>query len=307
MERKEEWVNTNNSVELTVLTPTYNRAELLKRCYESLYVQDNKKFIWMIVDDGSTDNTEYVIKRFINDGALDIVYYHKNNGGKHTAVNYGVKKVTTDLVLILDSDDRLTEDAVSSVLDIYHENKNEKGICGFTFLKEYSDGRTMGDVFPSNGRYNFIKWRVNGIVSGDQSDIFYTKIMQNYPFSEYEGERFIGESTSWIKMASKYDMICKNKSIYIADYLDGGLTKEGRKMRLKYPKGGMEYANACMSKGVSFRRKVKSAVLYVCYGKESKTDISSLISRSNAKIITCLMLPFGVVLNKIWSHRYKNR
>ena len=97
---------------ITILTPTYNREKTLKRAYESLLAQTNKDFEWIVVDDGSSDNTKSLIEGFINESKLDIRYIYKTNGGKHTALNVGTAEAKGELLLILDSDDYLSEDAI---------------------------------------------------------------------------------------------------------------------------------------------------------------------------------------------------
>ena len=291
--------------ELTVLTPTHNRAKLLNKCYETLCKQTNKEFIWLIIDDGSIDDTEKVVAKWMTENKIEIKYYKKSNGGKHRAVNYGATFVDTKLTIILDSDDYLITTAIQDIYNLYNLSKNEKNICGFTFLKKYPDESLMGDRFPNNGRYNFIKWRVNGVVTGDQCDVVYSKYLKEYPFSEYDGEKYIGESTLWIKLGQKYDMICENKAIYVAEYLEGGLTKNGRIVRLKSPNGGMEYANLCLIKRSSIKRKIKYAPIYVAYGLLSKKGILEIIKEANTKINVLLAFPVGIYLRKKWRREYK--
>lgn len=291
---------------ITVLTPTYNRVNLLKRTYKSLLNQNVKEFTWMIVDDGSEDETETFIRRCIDENLIEIKYYKKQNGGKHTAINYGAKMINTELTVILDSDDYFIETAIEDILVIHDihcvENKN---ICGYTFLKKYPDNKLMGDKFPYEGIYNFIKWRVNGVVSGDQCDIVYTNFLKDYPFSEYNNEKYIGESTLWIKLGMKYDMICCNKAIYVADYLENGLTKKGRILRLKSPNGSMEYANLCTLKKCSLKRKIIYTPLYLVYGLISKKSIYNLIKVANNKFYTFLNIPISIVIYKYWRKKYK--
>lgn len=120
---------------LTILTPTYNRGKYLEDIFKVLQQQTNQNFEWLIVDDGSTDNTKEIVESFIESNKLRIRYFCKENGGKHTAVNYGLKYISTKLTVILDSDDTFTNDAVEVIEKTYNENKNEENICGFTFFK----------------------------------------------------------------------------------------------------------------------------------------------------------------------------
>ena len=292
---------------LTVLTPTYNRADTLKKCYTSLISQTNKNFEWLIVDDGSTDNTEQLIKEFAKNDLISINYIRKPNGGKHTAVNNATKLINSLLTIILDSDDYLAVDAIEQIYTHYEIYKDINNICGFTFLKNYPNGEFMGTAFPHEGVYNFIDYRVNGIVKGEYCDVFFTKYLKQYPFSEFKNEKYIGESTVWIKMAEKYEMVAINKSIYIAEYLETGLTKNGRELRIASPLGGMEYSQICMSKRCSVRRRLKSGILYNCYGIIVGMNIISIVKSNNHQILTLLTYPFGLSLYKIWRIKYKKR
>ena len=242
---------------LTILTPTYNRGKYLEDIFKVLQQQTNQNFEWLIVDDGSTDNTKEIVESFIESNKLRIRYFCKENGGKHTAVNYGLKYISTKLTVILDSDDTFTNDAVEVIEKTYNENKNEENICGFTFLRQRKNGDLFGKAFPREGRYNFSEWRLSKISTGERCDVFYSEIMKQYPFSEYEGEKYIGESTMMIKMSYKYDMIGKNIVIGISDYLEGGLTDSNRMLRLHSLLGSIEYCNLCMMPGIYWRRRLK--------------------------------------------------
>ncbi len=290
---------------ITILTPTYNRAHTLKKCYSSLISQTNKDFEWLVIDDGSTDDTEKLITEFIKENIISIKYLHKLNGGKHTAVNKAVKQVGSLLTLILDSDDYLVDDAIDKIYKYCNTYSDSDNVGGFTFLKIYPNGDLMGKAFPKEGPYNFIDYRVNGIVSGDQCDVFYTECLKKYPFSEFEGEKFIGESTAWIKMAHKYNMIGINESIYVAEYLESGLTKKGRKLRMSCPQGGMEYSLLCMSTKCSRTRRFKSGVLYNCYGNVLGINILSLIMSNNYHLLTFVTYPLGLLLFYFWKIKYK--
>ena len=152
---------------LTILTPTYNRGKYLEDIFKVLQQQTNQNFEWLIVDDGSTDNTKEIVESFIESNKLRIRYFCKENGGKHTAVNYGLKYISTKLTVILDSDDTFTNDAVEVIEKTYNENKNEENICGFTFLRQRKNGDLFGKAFPREGRYNFSEWRLSKISTGE--------------------------------------------------------------------------------------------------------------------------------------------
>lgn len=290
---------------LTILTPTYNRGKYLGDIFKVLQQQTNQNFEWMIVDDGSTDNTKEIVESFIESNKLRIRYFYKENGGKHTAVNYGLKYISTKLTVILDSDDTFTNDAVEVIKKIYSENKNEKNICGFTFLRQRKNGELFGKAFPREGRYNFSEWRLSKISAGERCDVFYSEIMKQYPFSEYEGEKYIGESTMMIKMSYKYDMIGKNIVIGISDYLEGGLTDSNRRLRLHSLLGSIEYCNLCMMPGIYWRRRLKSALLYDTYGFLKNIGPEKLINDSNVPLLTTIFYPISIIIGRYWKNKYK--
>ena len=205
----------------------------------------------------------------------------------------------------MDSDDTFTNDAVEVIEKTYNENKNEKKICGFTFLRQRKNGELFGKAFPREGRYNFSEWRLSKISTGERCDVFYSEIMKQYPFSEYEGEKYIGESTMMIKMSYKYDMIGKNIVIGISDYLEGGLTDSNRMLRLHSLLGSIEYCNLCMMPGIYWRRRLKSALLYDTYGFLKNIGPRKLINDSNAPLLTTVFYPISIIIGKYWKNKYK--
>ena len=126
---------------LTILTPTYNRAGMLPQLYNSLKKQACKDFEWVIVDDGSKDNTQEVVKAWLLGSDFPIRYFYKENGGKHTALNYAVQKIESELTFIVDSDDALTIDAVETILRYHRKYENRSNICGYAFLRSYPNGK----------------------------------------------------------------------------------------------------------------------------------------------------------------------
>ena len=168
---------------LTILTPTYNRGNLLKQCYESLEKQSLKDFEWLVIDDGSQDDTRDIIAEISKESSFPIRYYYKPNGGKHTALNLGFQQIKGTLTIILDSDDRLTEDAVETIKLSWNKYKNVQNLSSIAFLRCYSDKKIVGDLFPEDEfKSNHIDCRINFGVKGDKSEVYITKILQKYTF-----------------------------------------------------------------------------------------------------------------------------
>lgn len=289
---------------LTILTPTYNRGVQLKNLYESLKRQTNKNFIWYVVDDGSTDDTEFVIRECQQENHVIIWYDKKANGGKHTALNYGIKRVETALTMIVDSDDLLTPDAVETICNDWLENC-EKNICGMNYLRGYSGFEVIGRKWPRDEQIaNSITLTCNKGIIGDKAEVFVTEILKEYPFPEIPGEKFFSESYVWLGIARKYDMFMKNKILYITEYLDGGLSKSGRKMQLGSPVGAMMNAAMRMHKEFSMKLRFKNSMLYSCYGTLAQKKFSNLWQETPSKIYFLIGYIPGIVLKKYWVKKY---
>lgn len=256
---------------VTILTPTYNRCKLLPALYESLKRQTSKNFEWLIVDDGSSDDTKKLVET-LKDSEEDfkIKYVYKENGGKHTALNIGFDCCEGELTAIVDSDDYLVDNAVETIEKYWAKYSSDVSLCGLVFLREDKDGNITGQKFPGDEyRSNYIDCRINEGIKGDKFEVFRTEHLKQYRFPVFKGERFIGESVVWGKMAEKYDMIHINVPLYVCEYHEGGLSRSGRKLRMKCPLGGREYAKTFLTDKVRFIKRVKFMLLYIVYSRQA--------------------------------------
>lgn len=286
---------------ITILTPTYNRLKYLNKLYESLKKQTNKNFEWFIIDDGSEDGTDHETNKWIKDEIINIKYMYKENGGKHKALNAAIKNINTVLTFIVDSDDWLTEDAIEIVEYYYNKYKDNKKIGGFSFLRKYTDGKINGREFPENELIdNYINVRINANMLDDKAEVYYTEILKQYPFPEFEGEKFISEDVIWIPIAKKYDMVHINKAIYVGEYLDGGLTKSDKKIKVHSPLGMMEHAKVLMYKECCFRSKCKGTILYTIYGLIANKKLLGIYKQIRQKFLFIVLLPISIILYQKW-------
>lgn len=212
---------------ITILTPTYNRAYILNKAYNSLRRQTLFDFEWIVIDDGSSDETEKLVKSWINsNNSFDIIYHKQKNGGKHRAVNNGVKLSKYDYIMILDSDDYLTDDAVEKVHCWISTISNSSEIVGVAGFCGYENGTTLGKSLPRHYIDITSLERKKYKLMSDKVEIYKTEIMKKFPFPEFEGENFLRESASWDRIAQAgYKLRYFNEIIYICEYIEDGLTK----------------------------------------------------------------------------------
>lgn len=216
---------------ITLFTPTYNRAHLLSRLYNSILMQDVIDVEWLIVDDGSIDDTEALIENFQKESIINIRYYKKSNGGKHTAINFGLQNAKGELFFIIDSDDVLAEDALHKIKHYGEQIKKKEEICGIIGLSQYlGQEKIVGDRFLYNEwEVSFADVYLKYHLKGDKSVAFKTEVLQQYPFPEKQGVRFVFEAVVWHEMSKKYKVLAINEVIQKKEYLQDGLTDSSYK------------------------------------------------------------------------------
>lgn len=294
----------NHQKSLTILTPTYNRVYLLDRLYQSLTMQTCKDFVWLIIDDGSTDETRNAIEALINEKKIDIRYYYKENGGKHTAINYAMSYIDSELVFIVDSDDYLTEDACETILLYHKKYRHSDNLCGYSFLRMYPDGKINNVEFPSNELIeSYIECRVNRSIGGDKAEVYYSSCLKEFPFPEFPKERFLNEDVVWIRMGRKYKMVHINKAIYVGDYLGDGLTKKGKVLKILNPLGGMERGRELMSRECKLRVRINGAIQYIVFAKFSKKKNHEIITGCKYNYLVFFLYPIGCIIYYIFKRK----
>lgn len=249
---------------ITILTPTYNRASLLPRLFDSLLRQTSKDFEWIVVDDGSTDDTREVVANLKEKcgGAFPMGYVYKANGGKHMAINIGAERARGELLFIADSDDLLTDDALETVENSWHDISDDKSFAGIAGLDITMDTReVIGSGLPQEHiDCNAIDIRYRHHVTGDMKEVFRTEVLREFPFPEFAGERFCPEQLVWFRMARRYRLRYINKPIYIADYQPDGITAGITRARMRNPSASMLTYAELTECPVPFLVKVKAAI-----------------------------------------------
>lgn len=290
---------------LTILTPTYNRADCLRKCWETLMEQKVFSFQWLIVDDGSTDDTPSLVKTLqAKTTQFRIDYVAKKNGGKHTAVNASHPHIRGDYVLVLDSDDTLTPNAVERVLEAWDEFAENKDVGRIIFLKGTSVDTPVCRVAHPGIPVDTLKEPRIGDVGRDCCDTFRTELFTKYRFPEFEGERFIGEGSGFFPMELESKGVYYNEVIYLCSYREDGLTKAGRRMRILNPKGGMYNSKTYMHPRLPLKTRVKKGILYSCYAKFAAVGFSELLRDNPYRFLTVMTYLPGRCLAAYWKRKH---
>ena len=209
---------------ITVFTPTYNRAHTLTRAFESLQQQTVKDFEWLIIDDGSTDDTKNLVDEFAQKADFPIYYHWKENGGRHTAVNYSYQFLSTPYVVTCDSDDELVPDAIEKMVDTW-KSLEEKGESRFWCITgrevDKKTGKMVGTPFPDNINALHGRKQRKEILKhpGEKHCCRKVDILVKHPFPEYDDTKFVSENQVWEVINREYDQYCVN-DIYGAYYTD---------------------------------------------------------------------------------------
>lgn len=251
---------------VTVFTPTYNRAYILPKLYESLCRQTSKSFEWVIVDDGSTDGTEELVSGFKEFHVLGVVpfeirYFRQENGGKHRAINRGVHEALGELFFIVDSDDRLTDDAIEWITYTYGQIKGDERFAGLSGIRIFPDGKRIGGgndwgMIDATNLERVFKYRI----AGDMAEVYRTEILKKYPFPDFAGERFCPEAMVWNRIAQLYKLRYCHYPIYICEYLEDGLTAKIVRIRHRSPKASMLYYAELQHMSIPMPEKLKANI-----------------------------------------------
>jgi len=248
---------------LTIFTPTYNRAYLLPQLYKSLLGQTNQSSVeWLIVDDGSVDDTEELVKQWEKEGAIKINYIKTPNGGKQRAINEGVLQAKGELFFIVDSDDFLTTDAVEKIHTIWQYCKGQQ--FGGLLLRKILNGEVLGKPFP------YYEFKANSLevaykygVKQDKAEIFVTEKLKEFPFPVAKDEKFVPEAYIWNRLTKKYPLWCVDEAIYCCEYLPDGYSHNLKKNFKENPKGfAMYYKDVLRYKEVPVKEKAKALIRY---------------------------------------------
>lgn len=280
---------------LTVFTPTYNRAYCLHHCYESLKRQSCKDFIWLIIDDGSTDETKEVVAGWIDENKIGIHYLWQNNQGMHGAHNTAYEHIDTELNVCIDSDDYMPDDAVEKILLFWDKYGSDK-VSGLIGLDADSDNRTIGTELPDGLKSStlFDLYSKHG-VTGDKKLVYRSELTRKFPYPLFKNEKYVGLAYKYYMLDREYEMLLMNEKVCCVEYLPDGSSRNMLNQYRRNPQGFSFYRKALMKlpfAGVLF--KFRQAIHYVSSSLLSKN--ASFLQETPSKSLTIPALPFGFLL-----------
>ncbi len=286
---------------VTVLTPAYNRAHTLPRQYESLLAQTFRDFEWVIVDDGSEDDTEILVRSWIDAGDVEIRYRRQPNRGKHVAVNRGVDMARGEFTTIVDSDDWFVQNALELLLGHWNgiSAKQRPGFSGVVGLCAYEDGRVIGDRYPRDpldcdpAELTYIYG-----VSGDKHSLLRTDVLREFPFPFEDLKGWVSEGLVWNQMALKYRERHVNEVVVIKEYRADGISVNALELLIRAAPATRQFflEEARLPRPIPFRRRVRSHANYIRFSLHAGTGIKEQAAVAPSKLAWLMLFPVGFAL-----------
>ena len=289
----------------TVFTPTYNRKSLLERLYLYLRSEQYPDMEWIIVDDGSTDDTKEFVEAITDNVVFSIRYFFQNNKGKYSAFNKAIEEAKGDYFICIDSDDLYINHAFTT-LDKYIPliKENNAGLC---YLSSYINdtGIVIGDSFPERLKEaNLIDIQYKYRIHGDKGILHRTEVLKKYRFPIIESEKFITETVLYGQISKDYTYILINEIIELKDYQDNGLSKNYRKLMITNPKGALINYSIIESFNIKGIYLIKTLIGLSSTAFYLKEDYMRIIHESRHKKLLCLLTPIGFVYRLLCMKRF---
>lgn len=275
--------------QLTIFTPTYNRAYSLPRLYDSLLKQDTSLFKWLIVDDGSTDNTKELVDGWIREGKLEIKYMYQKNAGKMAAHNLGVKECDTELFLCCDSDDWMAENSIKPALDFW--NAYQKELSGMVGPRDNKKSEMDSlETLPKNEKTDTLSGLYKKGYFGETALFFKTSVIRQYPFPVIDGEKFIPEEYVYRQLDDKYELLIYPTYCMDCEYQPDGYTNNGLKLKIKNPKSSLLNEMDILKRNFTIKGAIRVLGLLEFVGEPYK------ITKLPHPLTMAMLLPLGKIL-----------
>lgn len=278
---------------LTIFTPAYNRAHTIWRTYESLCRQTCKDFEWLIVDDGSSDNTKELVNGWVLENKIPIRYIYQQNQGMHGAHNTAYKNIHTELNTCIDSDDYMPDDAVEKIVSFWREKGSDR-YAGLIGLDIDTHGSIIGSKFPDDLKTTTLTGFYDRGGRGDKKLVYRTDVVNSYPeYPIFEGEKYVGLSAKYIMIDREWELLVSNQPFVIVEYQQDGSSMNMYRQYKRNPQGFVYLRKIILSGKLSFSNKVRHCCHYIANKLLAKQY--NIITDSPAPIATFFMLPFGIM------------
>lgn len=281
--------------QLTVFTPTYNRAFCLEQCYSSLIRQTSQQFVWLIIDDGSTDTTTELVQSWIDENKIQIKYHWQENQGMHGAHNTAYELIETELNVCIDSDDYMTDDAVENVLGFWNKHGSDQ-VAGMVGLNSDFNGQIIGTPLPvklkSSTLYDL--YYKHGVV-GDKKLVYRSELTKKYPYPLFLNEKYVGLAYKYYQLDTSYNVLLMNDVLCRVEYLADGSSNNMLYQYVRNPKGFSFYRQELMKLPfVSHSFRFRQAIHYV--SSSLMTRNRAFIKETTHRTLTTLAVPLGFML-----------
>ena len=289
---------------LTIFTPAYNRAYSLPLGYEALCRQTCKDFVWLIIDDGSTDNTRELVESWMQrDNGFEIQYIYQENQGMHGAHNTAYKNIHTELNTCIDSDDYMPDDAVEKIVTFWNEYRSEN-VAGIMALDADVNGHIIGTKFPEGmTRTTLAGFYARG-GKGDKKLVYRTDVITRYPeYPIFPGEKYVSLGYKYELIDQDYELLTLNEPLVCVEYRADGSSLNMFRQYVRNPKGFAFIRKSSMQLAPTAKRRFIEAVHYVSSSMIAKN--SHFIAESPRPWLTLAACPLGLLLYVYI--RYKTR
>lgn len=286
---------------LTVFTPAYNRAHTLGRTYESLCRQTSSDFEWLVIDDGSTDDTADLVAGWIAEGRISVRYIRQENQGMHGAHNSAYRNIHTELNVCIDSDDWMPDDAVETIIGFWRRH-GSPAYAGLVGLDRTDDGRIIGNGFPEGMTETTLQGYYAAGGRGDKKLVYRTDVITKYPeYPLFEGERYVGLAYKYMLIDLDYKLLTLNRPLVVVEYQPDGSSYNMYKQYWNNPRGFAFFRKTEMVCAPTLSRRFISCIHYVADSVIARNR--RFLSESPRKLMTLLAIPFGV----IWYFRIRSK
>lgn len=279
---------------LTVFTPTFNRGYILGKCYENLKKQTNMDFIWLIIDDGSTDNTRLIVESWMEENIVNIQYHYQENLGMHGAHNAAYERIDTELNVCIDSDDYMPVDAVEKITLFWKKYGSNK-YAGMIGLDATYHGEILGTKLPNIKCSNLYNLYGKYGVKGDKKIVYRTELTKNTPpYPIFPNEKYCPLSYKYILIDQICPLLIMNEVLCHVEYLNDGSSMNIIQQYKKNPHGFAFFRRVAIQYAPTLKGRYRECVHYVS---------SSLMIRNYRflvdtprKLITLMAAPLGLLL-----------